>query len=196
MGDRIWNWIIAFTAGVAAATAVYFILPNNAQPAATQTPELSDPVRKDNNTVPPPQSPPPSTAQKPTYLSDIKPYFGADYKINDFMSIAGKTYVNGVKQLFWLNCSYRELGWNLDGQYTSISGYVGLDDQDNRNTPNTGAPVVVAFYGDERPLGRVELKSGSLAMPVDINVANVRHLKVIIGESCGAIVDLVEMRIQ
>lgn len=196
MGDRIWNWIIAFTAGVAAATAVYFIQPINAQPVSTQTPELSDTVRKDNNTVPLSQSPPSSTAQKPAYLSDIKPYFGANYKINDFMSIAGKTYVNGVKQYFSLNCSYRELGWNLDGQYSAISGYVGLDDEDNRNTHNTGAPVVVAFYGDERPLGRAELNRGSLAVPIDINVANVRHLKVIIGLSCGAIVDLVDMRIQ
>jgi len=136
------------------------------------------------------------------YLTDTDPYHATtSYTVNpsnraEPLTIGGTKYAKGLR-VFVDNYSTDTLSWNLNGQYSSLTGLVGLDDSANRWGPN-----VITFEGDGKELGSVTLQPGDLAKPVSLEVKGVLQLRVIIDnqrstqsfvDRYGVNVDLVDM---
>lgn len=116
------------------------------------------------------------------YLTDIEPYYKPDYYYTGFFDSRTKTplktggtaygKISGAK----VHSSDDEavVAWNLNGQYQTLSGLVGLDDNDDYNKDLV---VEVTFEGDGYPLYTFTLSPGDLPKQVSFSVSGVLQLK-------------------
>ncbi|ACS98976.1 Glycosyl hydrolase family 98 putative carbohydrate binding module [Paenibacillus sp. JDR-2] len=114
------------------------------------------------------------------------------------LKIAGKEYLHGFAAD--LGRVYSEetaiLYYNLDGKYTKLTGFAGIDDV----SKNSASKGYLTIYGDDTELYRSNgLVGGDYAVPVDINISGVAKLKIefSIDETDGdsIAVDFVEAKI-
>ncbi len=116
-----------------------------------------------------------NTGQK--YMSDIlEPYYDelGDLNINENEKVGGKTYYQGYSMSPWNFNKSAKVSFNLSGQYSRITGLIGLSDNDN----NDGCTVLV--YGDDNLIETYELAAGSLPERLDLNVSGVTKLDFIL----------------
>lgn len=138
------------------ATKTIFIGDGSAAPVADNQ----------NNT------PAPSTGQ---YLTDVMDPFSMKRatvyktKARKTFLIAGKEYSNGV-----LYDSYYggegHTNFNLDGQYTNLTGKLGADQE--------GTTIRVDFIADGTIIQSYDIVSGQLPVDVNLNVSGVRLLEI------------------
>jgi putative cell wall-binding protein/uncharacterized protein YlxW (UPF0749 family) len=117
------------------------------------------------------------------YMSDIiKPYYhNAGYYVNQYLTMGNNKYTNGYR--FETTYSDGTYSFNLAGNYKSITGLIGLDDEDNSRD------VTVNVYGDDKLIATYTLKAGSIAQTLNLNVSGITKLDFKI--SSGSDVDLV-----
>jgi hypothetical protein len=107
----------------------------------------------------------------------IDQWEGSAYHDNSPLKIAGEEYAHGFGMD--LGRAYtNETGtiyYNLDGKYSKLTGYVGIDD----NSKNSTALGYVTIYGDDTQIYKSEgLVGGNHALPVDLSVEGVAKLKI------------------
>lgn len=138
---------------------------------ATKTVFIGDgataPVADNQNNTPVPTS--------GQYLTDIMDPFSIEranvYKTSDrkSLSLAGKEYTNGV-----LYRSYYDrkghTNFNLDGQYTNLTGKLGADQE--------GSTIRFDFIADGTIIQSYDIISGQLPVDVNLNVSGVRLLEI------------------
>ncbi|CAM3377031.1 NPCBM/NEW2 domain-containing protein [Paenibacillus lupini] len=115
------------------------------------------------------------------------------------LKIASKEYLHGFAAD--LGRVYEDetatLYYNLDGKYSKLTGFVGIDDI-SKNSASSG---YLTIYGDDTELYKSNgLVGGDYAVPVDIDLKGVAKLKIefsinMNGDNDSAAVDLVEAKI-
>lgn len=108
-----------------------------------------------------------------TYLSDLKAYRASDYIWYDDeakMQMGGKRYLRGIQMT--ANPDTEEYDFNLNGQYTRLTGLLGVDDDSEEGA------YTVTFLGDGKPLGTFEFSKGDLPKPVSLDVSRVLRLTI------------------
>ncbi|WP_113675721.1 stalk domain-containing protein [Vallitalea guaymasensis] len=122
------------------------------------------------------------------YLTDIEPYnindfdslySSSQYKVDEEMTMGNKKYMKGL-QLKSSGYSFKKVFYNLDGQYKSITGLVGLDDSNNEF--NFDKPFLVNFYLDDNKIKTLKFNDGDLPKELDLNIEG--GLKLIIEVGC------------
>lgn len=139
---------------------------------------------------------------QPKSLSDLGTYrttFDQVLYDNDtFMKIGNIAYNKGVQLhrggegiLDFLGHEESYFAYfNLNGKYSRLTGFVGLDDK----TENGVGNVTVVFGGDERDIQTVLLRPGDLPVEVDIYVSGIQRLTVETPYSTeSAYIDLIDM---
>lgn len=123
-----------------------------------------------------------------TSMSDIlQPYYKSNgglysYSSNEPMKLSGKEYSKGYKiYRHQYNSSDVSLSYNLEGKYTSISGIIGLDDENNQ------ADTTVMLYADEKLLDTIDLKAGSLQQNFKLDVTGVVKFDIKILSGSGTV---------
>lgn len=137
------------------------------------------------------------------YLTDINPYnindfdngYSKRYKLDETMTMGNHTYNKGL-QLRSGSFEYKYVYYNLDGQYTSIKGLVGLDD--SNNIFNSSNPVMVNFYLDGKKIESIEFNDGDLPKDAILDVTGGLQLKIEVGckSNNSPTINLVNMEIQ
>lgn len=113
------------------------------------------------------------------YLSDLGAYRTENFcsvKYNEFakMKIGNIMYDKGVKIHAFYGDDYYYAYFNLNGEYSRLSGLVGLDDNNNFDDD-----VTVTFIGDDVvELQTVKLHLGDFPVEVNIDVSGVRKLTI------------------
>lgn len=130
----------------------------------------------------------PEDGKVETLMSDIlQPYYKSEgglytYTTNKSMKIAGKEYTKGYKVYrYTYNSSDVLLSYSLEGKYTTISGIIGLDDENNKND------TTVMFYADEKLLDTIVLKAGSLQQNFKLDVTGVVKFDIKIPSGSGTV---------
>lgn len=138
------------------------------------------------------------------FLSELKPYHLEGINSNQLkydtaanMVMDGQRYHNGIQISKKLSTDLfgkrypGELLFNLDAEYSRLTGLVGLDDNTGRNFTS----LVVSFYGDDKLLTTVDLKKEQpKPIPVDIDVTGVLVLKIVVyGESSNIYDELINL---
>lgn len=94
------------------------------------------------------------------------------------LTIAGKEYSHGFG--VDLGRVYTDetgtVYYNLDGKFSKLTGFVGIDDSTKNSTSNG----YVTIYGDDTQIYKSEeLAGGDYAIPVDLNVKGIAKLKIV-----------------
>jgi hypothetical protein len=117
--------------------------------------------------------------QKSVYLSDLGAYrtenfCSVSYNTAANMKIGNIKYDNGIKIDAFYGDSYYYVYFNLNGEYSRLTGLVGFDD-DNY----FGRDVIVTFIGDGKDLLTINsMHPGDFPIKVDIDVSGVHKLTV------------------
>lgn len=107
---------------------------------------------------------------KVPYMSDImKPYFGNC----DVISFSEPAIINSVK--YYKGYEIEDWGdgsfsFNLQGKYKTIYGILGFEDDSNYND------AAIQFIGDGEIIKTYDIKAGSLAQKISLDVTNVSKL--------------------
>ena len=128
------------------------------------------------------------------YFDDIMaPYqFGGNYWLasiakGEYILIAGNKYYHGATNTYGFG-NPRESGfYNLDAQYSQLSGMYGPRDDYARGE------LSVNFYGDGRLIKALEFSSGDMPRDFSIDLTGVLQLRV---ELCGAGASVVNWQIK
>lgn len=130
------------------------------------------------------------------YMSDVmEPYYTSDFAINKdggfsgLMRMGGKDYLKGYQIYDGGIPSQGKISFNLEGKYNSISGLIGVDDN------NGGGNSYITFYGDDRVLAYYEVRTGELPQQLYVNVSGVSKLDIEVFNDTNNAVDLVNLKI-
>lgn len=134
---------------------------------------------------------------QPKSLSDLGAYrstfAGLKYDSDASMVVANVKYSKGIKldNGFWgYKCSAY---FNLNGEYSHLTGLIGLDD----STGSSNNYVTLNFSSDDKVLQTFKMLPGDLPVKVDIDVTGVLRLIVETANGQGnRKVDLIEMLLQ
>ena len=93
--------------------------------------------------------------------------------VADSVVIAGNTYLNNLR--FGIRANNRSYGFslhNLDGQYASLSGYIGRIDG------GALGDATITFHGDGERLAAFEISATDLPRQISVDVTGVRLLRI------------------
>ena len=148
--------------------------------------------------------PMPINASGPVYLSDLRAYHstfsGINYDLAADLKIGNKGYEKGV-QLYECTLDvpvsqftvYPVAYFNLNGEYSHLTGLIGLDD---KTTYNDKIAVYLGFDTD-KVIKTFNILPGDLPANIDIDVSGVHRL--VVEEtttSCKIYIDLLDMKLQ
>ena len=91
------------------------------------------------------------------------------------------TYRNGVQMTDCFQATGEEWIWNLNGQYTTLTAQVGLDDTGD----SSGSTTIVTFIGDGKTKQSVTLNPGNLPQTLNVSVSGVSNLLCLCGTAVG-----------
>lgn len=134
---------------------------------------------------------------QPTSLSELGAYrntfSGVSYDTDASMVVANVRYDKGIKlnNGFW---GYECIAYfNLNGEYSHLTGLVGLDD----STGNSKNNVTLNISSEKNVLQTVIMRPGDLPVNVDIDVSGVHILTVETADGQGnRIIDLIYMELR
>lgn len=125
------------------------------------------------------------------YMSDIlEPYYYNFLRVesNKSMAMASKEYYKGYRMIpYYLD---NKASFNLNAQYSTIKGVIGLDDTHN------SSDAVVTIYADDSVLKKIELPKGCLPKELDLDVGGVLKLDIDVYASNSTYVQLCDLIIE
>jgi hypothetical protein len=115
------------------------------------------------------------------YLSDLKPLnWDGDFRYNPkktgtIISIASKEYTYGIQTD---SSKYREtyVEYNLNGEYTRLTGEVGIDDRE-RGHKVSGSFFI--YLDDNLIYEQSNVTPGAFPIPIDLDITNSIRLKLV-----------------
>lgn len=120
----------------------------------------------------------------------LEPYAQKGYtKVTDnSMKIAGKEYTDG----FQLKTGYTTANciFNLEGKYTSVSGIIGCDDDNEEET------VAVEFFGDNVLIDTIVVEKNELPGTFSVDVTGVSKFEIALPQCPYAKVDFSDVKLQ
>lgn len=123
--------------------------------------------------------------QSSSYMCDIlEPFYNTpinELKTNHMVTLGGKTYYKSYYMRTWNFMDSATVSFNLGGQYSQISGLVGLEDSNN------GIDTTLVVYGDNNVIKTYDLKAGNLPQNLDLNVEGINKLDFIIKTNADGI---------
>jgi hypothetical protein len=110
------------------------------------------------------------------------------------MIIANVRYNKGIQLEDW-HTGEHYAHFNLNGEYSHLTGLVGLDDKTSTcYGGGYGGNATVVFLGDDRVLQTTNVFPGDFPVEVNLDVNGVRQLTVEVSQICGSrYVDLIDM---
>jgi len=137
------------------------------------------------------------------YLSELGVYHEEgvnkiEYDTLASMKIANIKYNKGIQAVIQYLTEYWYLYFNLNGEYSLLTGLVGMDDAngDRYVTDEDDVEISLTFIGDDIELKTVNLREGDLPTEVEIDVSGVRQFKVRgTGTSNWETIDLIDMEL-
>lgn len=138
---------------------------------------------------------------KDVYMSDAIKHFRTSTRglyqpfasYNENMLVQGISYNKGIKIHSMVAFDNDFLEYNLEGKYSSINGKIAIDDNGINSTN-----ITVEFYGDGNLLETYTLEDGEEPQPLEIDVTNVKILRIILENSSSNStrpVDLIESKL-